>query len=48
VAICCFTRILAVVFYGFGIWSPTLREECRLRVCKNRVLVEYLDLRGTR
>ena len=48
VAIRCFTRILADVLYGCGIWSLTLREECRLRVCKNRALGEYLGLRGTR
>jgi len=47
VAICCFTGILADVLYGCGICSLTLREECRLRVCKNRVLGEYLGLRGT-
>jgi len=40
--------ILADVLFGCGIWSLTLREECRLRVCKNRVLGEYLALRGTR
>ena len=30
--------ILRVVLYGCGTWSLTLREECRLRVCENRVL----------
>jgi hypothetical protein len=32
------TIILAVVLYGFETWSPTLREERRLRVFENRVL----------
>jgi hypothetical protein len=40
--------ILPVVLYGCGTWSLTLREECRLRVCENRVLRRYLGLRGTR
>ena len=48
VAIRCFTGILADVLYGCGIWSLTLREDCRLRVCKNRVLGEYLGLSGRR
>ena len=30
--------ILPVVFYGCETWSPTLREELRLRVLENRVL----------
>jgi hypothetical protein len=30
--------ILLVVLYGCETWSLTLREECRLRVFKNRVL----------
>jgi hypothetical protein len=30
--------ILPVVLYGCESWSLTLREECRLRVFKNRVL----------
>jgi hypothetical protein len=30
--------ILSVVLYGCETWSRTLREECRLRVLKNRVL----------
>jgi hypothetical protein len=38
VAICCFAIILAFVLYGCGTWSLTLREGCRLRVFKNRVL----------
>jgi hypothetical protein len=32
------TIILAVVLYGYGTWSVTLREEHRLRVFENRVL----------
>jgi len=32
------TIILPVVLYGFETWSLTLNEECRLRVCENRVL----------
>jgi hypothetical protein len=32
------TIILLVVLYGCETWSLTLREECRLRVFKNRVL----------
>jgi hypothetical protein len=32
------TIILPVVLYGFGSWSLTLREECRLRVLENKVL----------
>jgi len=28
----------SVVLYEFETWSPTLREEHRLRVCENRVL----------
>jgi hypothetical protein len=30
--------ILSVVLYGCETWSPTLREESRLRVFENRVL----------
>ena len=41
------TIILRVVLYGCETWSLTLREECRLRVFKNRVLRKYLGLRGT-
>ena len=48
VAIRFFTGILADVLYGCGIWSLTLREGCRLRVCKNRVLGDYLGLRERR
>jgi len=32
------TIILPVVLYGSETWSPTLREERRLRVFENRVL----------
>jgi hypothetical protein len=32
------TIILLVVLYGCETWSLKLREECRLRVFKNRVL----------
>ena len=32
------TIILPVVLYGCETWSLTLREECRLRVFKNRIL----------
>ena len=32
------TIILPVVVYGCETWSPTLREESRLRVFENRVL----------
>jgi len=32
------TIILTVVLYGCDTWSPTLREERRLRVLENRVL----------
>jgi hypothetical protein len=32
------TLILPVVLYGCETWSPTLREELRLRVFENRVL----------
>jgi hypothetical protein len=42
------TIILPVVLYGCETWSLTLREGHRLRVFENRVLREYLDLRGMR
>jgi hypothetical protein len=32
------TTILPVALYGCETWSPTLREEQRLRVLKNKVL----------
>jgi hypothetical protein len=31
--------ILPVVLYGCENWSLTLREECRLRIFENRVLM---------
>jgi hypothetical protein len=34
----CSNIILPVVLYGCESWSPTLREERRLRVLENRVL----------
>ena len=33
--------ILCVVLYGCETWSLTLREEHRLRVCENRVLIIF-------
>jgi len=33
------TIILPLVLYGCKTWSLTLREECRLRVLENRVLI---------
>jgi hypothetical protein len=35
------TIILPVVLYGCETWSPTLREEHKLRVFENRVLRNY-------
>ena len=32
------TEILLVVLYGCETWSPTFREECRMRVFENRVM----------
>ena len=40
--------ILAVDLYGCETWSPTLREELRVRVFVKMVLGEHLSLRGTR
>jgi hypothetical protein len=34
----CRTIILPVVLYGCETWSPTLRDECRVRGFENRVL----------
>jgi hypothetical protein len=34
----CKTITLSVVLYGYETWSPTVREEHRLRVLENRVL----------
>jgi hypothetical protein len=42
------TIILPVVLYGCETWFLTLREEHRQKVSENRVLREYLDLRGMR
>jgi hypothetical protein len=42
------TIILPVVLYGCETWSLTLRGEFRLSVFGNRVLREYLGLRGLR
>jgi len=42
------TIMLPFVLYGCETWSLTLREELMLRVLENRVLGEYLGLRGTR
>ena len=36
----CLTIILSVVLYGCETWSLTLREERRLRVFENRVLLK--------
>ena len=33
------TIILTVVLYGCETWSLTLREECRLKVFENRILM---------
>jgi hypothetical protein len=32
------TIILPIILYGCKTWSPTLKEECRLRVFENKVL----------
>jgi len=40
--------ILPVVLNGCETWSLTLREERKFRVFENRLLGEYLGLRGTR
>jgi hypothetical protein len=39
------TIIMPVVLCGCEIWSLTLREECRLRVFKNRVLRRIFGLK---
>jgi hypothetical protein len=36
--VCHCTIIVPVVLYGCETWSPTLRNECRLRVFENRIL----------
>jgi hypothetical protein len=38
--------VLSVVLYGCETWSPTLREEHRLRVCENRVLRKIFGPKG--
>jgi len=40
------TIILPVVLYGCETWSLTLREEQRLRVFENRVLIIVFGLEG--
>jgi hypothetical protein len=40
------TVILPVVLCGYETWFLLLREKCRLRVLKNRMLSRILDLRG--
>ena len=40
-----FTIILPVVLYGCETWSLTLREERRLRVFENRVLMSVISPR---
>jgi len=40
------TIILPVVLYGCETWSPTLREERRLRVFENRVLRRIFGPKG--
>jgi hypothetical protein len=39
------TIILPVVLYGCETWSPTLREEHRLRLFENRVLRRIFGLK---
>jgi len=41
------TIILPAVLYGCETWSFTFREERRVRMSENRVLREYLCLKGT-
>jgi len=41
------TIILPVVLYGCETWSLTFMKERRARMSENRVLREYLGLRGT-
>jgi hypothetical protein len=36
---------LPVVLYGCETWSLTLREDCRLRVSENRVLIIFVPTR---
>jgi len=37
------TIILPVVLYDCETWSLTLKEECRLRVFKNRILRQIFE-----
>jgi hypothetical protein len=39
------TIISPMVLYGYETWSPTLREEHRLRVMENRVLKRIFGLK---
>jgi hypothetical protein len=41
----CKTIILPVVLYECEMWSPTLREEHRLRIFENRVLRRIFGLK---
>jgi hypothetical protein len=41
----CRTIIVPVVLYGCGTWSRSLREEHRLRVFENRVLMSIFGLK---
>jgi hypothetical protein len=40
------TIILQIVLYGYDTWSPTLREELRLRVLENRLLRSIFGPKG--
>jgi len=44
----CITIMLPIVLYGCETWSPSLREERRLRVFENRVLRRIFGPRRTR
>jgi len=37
--------ILPVGMYGYETWSPTLREESKLRMFENRVLKKIFELK---
>jgi hypothetical protein len=41
-----YITVLPVVLYGYGTCSVTLKEEYRMKVFEDRVLRDYLDLRG--
>jgi hypothetical protein len=43
-----YKTIILPVVYGCETWSLTLKEEHRLRVFENRIVREYLELRGMR